>query len=281
MTRSLFTPDPHATKAALRTGAFPPMGVYTRTFVENFLSPGTPRSTFMLQVSSSSHNSICMPPVALFLHMPHTSDKPWRVASSFSLPLSLPTVNLLLRLQSEDYSGNLRFGIFLQSAARIGCFASNIGVAAGTVIGLSERHGVGNTSAVPTMLVQWALGAELSTAITYFSPPLRSTMRQKGNLSPASDSHLALIRAPYVLYGVKYIDLVSLAEGQPLPGQSFSNDQNLISLPLFPNGLQAKSGFEMCLGPGTLGAGAKTRLKSRINKFTPHCICRPPIPRCQ
>ena len=26
--------------------------------------------------------------------------------------------------------------------------------------------------------------------------------------------------------------------------------------------------------PGTLGAGAKTRLKSRIQEFTPHCVCR-------
>ena len=25
----------------------------------------------------------------------------------------------------------------------------------------------------------------------------------------------------------------------------------------------------------TLGAGAKTRLESRIKKFTPHCVCRP------
>ena len=30
-------------------------------------------------------------------------------------------------------------------------------------------------------------------------------------LQEASDSHLDLSRAPYVLYGVKYIDLVSLA----------------------------------------------------------------------
>ena len=26
----------------------------------------------------------------------------------------------------------------------------------------------------------------------------------------------------------------------------------------------------MCFGPSTLGAGAKTRLESRIKKFTPH-----------
>ena len=130
MTRNLFTPDPAATHAALTSGGFPPAGVFTRTFVENFLSPGTPRSTFMLQ-----------------------------------------------------------------SSARIGCFASNIGVAAGTVIGLSERHGFENTSAVPTMLVQWALGAELSTAITYFDPPLRSSLRQKGDLSSATYAALHIAGA--------------------------------------------------------------------------------------
>ena len=42
--------------------------------------------------------------------------------------------------------------------------------------------------------------------------------------------------------------------------------------PFFQNG--AKSGFEMCFGPSTLGAGAKTRLESRIKEFTPHCVCR-------
>ena len=31
----------------------------------------------------------------------------------------------------------------------------------------------------------------------------------------------------------------------------------------------------MCFGPSTLGAGAKTRLESKMKKFTPHCICRP------
>ena len=40
--------------------------------------------------------------------------------------------------------------------------------------------------------------------------------------------------------------------------------------PFYQNG--AKSGFEMCFGPSTLGAGAKTRLESRIKKFTPHQI---------
>ena len=30
----------------------------------------------------------------------------------------------------------------------------------------------------------------------------------------------------------------------------------------------------MCFGPSTLGAEAKTRLESRIKKFTPHCVFR-------
>ena len=37
---------------------------------------------------------------------------------------------------------------------------------------------------------------------------------------------------------------------------------------LCPNG--AKSGFEMYFGPSTQGAGTKSRLESRIKKFTPH-----------
>ena len=34
----------------------------------------------------------------------------------------------------------------------------------------------------------------------------------------------------------------------------------------------AKSRFEMCFGPSTLGAEAKPCLKSSIKKFTPHCV---------
>jgi hypothetical protein len=130
MTRSLLTPDHTATPQALRSGQFPPSGVFQRSFVENFLSPGTPRSTFMLQ-----------------------------------------------------------------SSARIGCFASNIGVAAGAIVAMSERHGLGNASAVPTMVAQWALGAELSTAITYFAPPLRSAQRQGGHLSPRTYAALHIAGA--------------------------------------------------------------------------------------
>ena len=51
----------------------------------------------------------------------------------------------------------------------------------------------------------------------------------------------------------------------------------LTSRPFFQYGLQAASGFGMCFdsGPITVGAGAKTRLKSRINKYTQHFMCRP------
>ena len=96
-----------------------------------------------------------------------------------------------------------------------------------------------------------------------------------------------------------------------MKGQSISNlsqtylkpisNLSLTSLLSFFCQNGAKSGFEMCFGPSTLGAGAKTRLhtpnavtyheqphycrfmighslgrmESRIKKFTPHCICRP------
>ena len=49
----------------------------------------------------------------------------------------------------------------------------------------------------------------------------------------------------------------------------------LRNAPFFQNG--AKSGFEMCSGPSTSGAGAKTRPESRIKEFTPHCVCRPGV----
>jgi hypothetical protein len=148
MTRNLFTPDAAATHDALTSGNYPPAGKFERSFVENFLSPGAPRSTFMLQ-----------------------------------------------------------------SSARIGCFASNIGVAAGTVIGLSERLGLMNTSAVPTILVQWALGYNLSTAITYFSPPLRSTLQRGGTLSPATFAALHIAGA----YAVPpQLNLGAVDEGQVL-----------------------------------------------------------------
>ena len=58
-----------------------------------------------------------------------------------------------------------------------------------------------------------------------------------------------------------------------------SPSQSLTSRPFFHNGLHANSGFEMRFGYSTLGAGAQTRLESRMKKFTPHVFCRPPSPR--
>ena len=55
---------------------------------------------------------------------------------------------------------------------------------------------------------------------------------------------LDLIRVPYVLYGVKYIDLVFLdARVRPV------NLKFLNRAPFFQNG--AKSGFEMCFDIGS------------------------------
>jgi hypothetical protein len=59
-----------------------------------------------------------------------------------------------------------------QAAARIGCEANNLGAAAGAFVAWSEALGFNNVSMVPTMLVQWTLGANLSTAVTFFRPPL-------------------------------------------------------------------------------------------------------------
>ena len=57
-----------------------------------------------------------------------------------------------------------------------------------TLVGIPATHAVRHTP-VPTPMPVWDVGV---------------MSRQ------ASDSHLDLMRAPYVLYGVNYIDLVSL-----------------------------------------------------------------------
>ena len=58
----------------------------------------------------------------------------------------------------------------------------------------------------------------------------------------------SVVRAPYVLYGVKYIDLVSLGK----KGGYLALTKSYTAPPFFQNGLQAKSGFEMCFRPSTL-----------------------------
>ena len=53
MRAELFFPDRHVAVAELRASSYPPVGNFTQTFAENLLTPGSPRSTFMLQ--SSAH----------------------------------------------------------------------------------------------------------------------------------------------------------------------------------------------------------------------------------
>ena len=94
-----------------------------------------------------------------------------------------------------------------------------------------------------------------------------------------SDSHMCARQAQGVIACERYTFeqfLASISDGEAhRQGLYWARQSKILtSRPLFfQNG--AKSGFEMCFGPSTQGAGAKTRLESRIKKFTPHCICRP------
>ena len=72
---------------------------------------------------------------------------------------------------------------------------------------------------------------------------------------------LDLGRAPYVLYGVKYIDPVSL--------DGALSSSNSKTAPLFFK-MAPNLDFEMCFGPSTLFARAETRLESRVKKFVCH-----------
>ena len=88
---------------------------------------------------------------------------------------------------------------------------------------------------------------------------------------PVNLTLLDLGCAPYVLYGVKYIDLVSL------DGAMASQSHILTPRPfLFKMACKQNLDLRCVLisDPGTLGAGAKTRLESRIKKFkfTPHTV---------
>ena len=56
---------------------------------------------------------------------------------------------------------------------------------------------------------------------------------------------------------------------------SARQSQILTSRPLFPKMAQNLDLRCVLVSLSTLGAGAKTRLESRIKKFTPHCVCRP------
>ena len=82
----------------------------------------------------------------------------------------------------------------LQSSARIGCFAGNIGAAAGASVALAATLGLGDVSAVPVMVLQWTLAARLSTAVTYFQPPL-VPVDLGGNLTQATYAALQIAGA--------------------------------------------------------------------------------------
>ena len=73
---------------------------------------------------------------------------------------------------------------------------------------------------------------------------------------PVNLKLLDLGRAPYVLYGVKYIDLVSLDGARPVNLKSYT------APPFFQNG--AKSGFEMCFDIRSQHFGCWGQNTSRI-----------------
>jgi hypothetical protein len=56
--RRILFPDEEATTASVNSTSRPFAGKFSRTFVGNFLSPGTPRSTFMMQSSASDEKRI-------------------------------------------------------------------------------------------------------------------------------------------------------------------------------------------------------------------------------
>ena len=64
----------------------------------------------------------------------------------------------------------------------------------------------------------------------------------------ARDSHLDLIRAPYVLYGVKYIDLVSLAlfSGKLVWGDLNPEHDGVVKQTLPNVGIRAANGQTVC-----------------------------------
>ena len=105
------------------------------------------------------------------------------------------------------------------------CFGLTIAIVCGVLVGAGDDDistPVGNTTT--------------TTTTTTVMPALAARATP-----PASASHLDLIRAPYVLYGVKYIGLVSLAT--PPASESPIMNQN-----------DASSGFEICFAPSTTGA---------------------------
>ena len=90
---------------------------------------------------------------------------------------------------------------------------------------------------------------------------------------PLFSHSTALIYAPaHILQGIIFFLRSLNSKCSSVPCGPLSLDLKILhNAPFFQNG--AKSGFEMCFGLSTLGAGAKIRLESRIKEFTPHCVC--------
>ena len=129
------------------------------------------------------------------------------------------------------------------------------------------------------------------------------TFKYDGALAPS----LAVRQRTLSLYGAAALLVTGDSEGHDTPSNSssaytgnntyFANDKWAIALPeqehvgvwifvypilivcLISHPLFFKMAQNLDLGcvlisdPGTLGAGAKIRLESRVKKFTPHCIC--------
>ena len=91
-------------------------------------------------------------------------------------------------------------------------------------------------------------------------------------LSSTSIPNYLTCRAPYVFYGLKYIDLVSLDGARP------ANLKCFCCAFFFQMAHNLDLSCVLISDPSTVRAGANARLESRIKKCTPHCVCRLSIP---
>ena len=131
-----------------------------------------------------------------------------------------------------------------------------------TVLSSPSTQGEG----VPNRLMYWnnESGGLYGSADTNLVKVSANTTHPIATMPAEFGSHAKAVSAGGVLYAF-------LAGRERDAGQSISNSYT--TPPFFQNGLQAKSGFEMCFGPSTLGAalgaGAKTRLESSKRSFNP------------
>ena len=122
-------------------------------------------------------------------------------------------------------------------------------------------------------------------AILGANVPLINSMRYRNSTTTVADfivntytNGLAMVQASpelkvYTRTALQYIFRAVNKPSFPA-GERQRQLRALASQSQIPPLFGAKSGFEMCFGPSTSGAGAKTRLESRIKNFNPHCICR-------